>query len=133
MSVSAEGFVDIGAVDEFPIGGHRTVMVGRLEVWVLRRSDGEFHAVHNRCPHQGAPICFGSVGPKMVGGAGGPGIIQSDQAQLVITCPWHHWEFSVESGRAVWDERYRLRIFETISVGGRLQIRLRRAVDVPAR
>ncbi|HEY3130408.1 MAG TPA: sigma 54-interacting transcriptional regulator [Acidobacteriota bacterium] len=42
--------------------------------------DGEFHAISNTCPHQGGPLAEGAL--------------EGD----VVTCPWHHWKYSLKTG-----------------------------------
>lgn len=51
----------------------------------------------NYCPHAGAPICQGKIGPKLIYSAqAGP---QLDTEKPIIRCPWHGWEFNLEDGR----------------------------------
>ena len=46
------------------------------------RAGGEWHALDDACPHQGAPLSCGVV-------AGGE-----------VTCSWHGWHFDLASGRS---------------------------------
>lgn len=46
-------------------------------------SNGEYFAVENTCPHQGGPLGEGKVEDECV------------------YCPWHGWQFDLESGEHV--------------------------------
>jgi len=48
----------------------------------LFRHNGRFFALDNQCPHQGGPL--------------GEGHFDGDS----IVCPWHHWDFHLETGQS---------------------------------
>jgi nitrite reductase (NADH) small subunit len=85
-------------VEELPPGSRKIVAGGRSGIGVFNR-DGNFYALANYCPHNGAPVCLGPV----------TGTTQSDasyQADWVsegriLRCPWHGWEFDLSSGKSV--------------------------------
>jgi 3-phenylpropionate/trans-cinnamate dioxygenase ferredoxin subunit len=85
----------LGAVDEFPFNQFRTFEISGRPVGVVRTSQG-FFAVRNRCPHQAANICAGRVAGTMV--ASKPFEYDYSEETLVVTCPWHRWEFELGSG-----------------------------------
>ena len=60
-------------------GEARTFLVRRREIAVFN-VNGQFYAIDNLCPHQGGPLVAGQV------------------KGLVITCPWHFWQFNLETG-----------------------------------
>ena len=62
---------------------------------VVKTAQG-FYAVRNRCPHQGADICAGTVGGTMVASA--PQEYEYRDGTLVVACPWHRWEFELATG-----------------------------------
>ena len=43
-------------------------------------------------------------------------------AAPVIACPWHGWEFDVESGEAVWNPSQRIRTYPVDIAGGRVLV-----------
>lgn len=43
--------------------------------------DGQFFALDGICPHQGGPL--------------GKGRLQG----CILTCPWHGWQFNVQTGQ----------------------------------
>lgn len=57
----AEAFVDVGALQDLPMGGHITAVVGFMRVLVLRTEDDKLHAVADLCPHALQPLAGGEV------------------------------------------------------------------------
>jgi 3-phenylpropionate/trans-cinnamate dioxygenase ferredoxin subunit len=60
--------------------------------------DGRFHAILNRCPHRGGELCRGDVIGEVV--SNGPGDFGLDSARKLLACPWHGWEYDVETGES---------------------------------
>jgi nitrite reductase/ring-hydroxylating ferredoxin subunit len=88
---------DAGAVRMLDVGGHR---VG------LFRVDGRLHALADRCPHRGAPLCSGRVATPIEAGHDG---LALGAPHSIVRCPWHKWEFDIATGRSLVDERLRVR------------------------
>ena len=86
-----------GTVRIVEVGGHR---VG------LYRVQGMLHALADRCPHRGAPICAGKIGTPIEIDAGA---LRLGAEQSVVRCPWHKWEFEIATGRSLVDNRLRVR------------------------
>jgi nitrite reductase/ring-hydroxylating ferredoxin subunit len=123
VATREKALVDVGALADFAAGECRLVEAGGQEIGIVRWHDGRVFAIRNRCPHQGGPICAGSVGPKLVAEAGGRLAVDGDEP--VITCGWHHWEFELATGRSVWNERIpRLRTFPAAVADGRVLVEL---------
>jgi nitrite reductase/ring-hydroxylating ferredoxin subunit len=55
-----------------------------------------------------------------------PGELQYGLKDQVLTCPWHHWEFDLETGRALFDERMRVKVYPVESHNGDLCISMGR-------
>jgi nitrite reductase (NADH) small subunit len=95
--------VNVGQVDEFPVGKCRIMKIGDVEIGVVRLANGEMHAVRNRCPHKGAPICKGIVGgtwpPTPVGS------LDFERDGEVLVCPWHGYEYDLKTGMELYHER----------------------------
>ena len=68
---------------------------------------GAYFALANRCPHAGGPLCQGRIVPLVQ--SEGPGHYRLARHQEFLRCPWHGWEFDIESGRHCGDPKYRLR------------------------
>lgn len=90
----------VGKVDEIPDGRGIAVQAGRRTIAVFRIGES-FFAIHNTCPHKGASLSEGAV-------------VCEDK---VVRCPWHHWNWSLESGRLEPDPCQGLRTYE-IAVDG---------------
>jgi 3-phenylpropionate/trans-cinnamate dioxygenase ferredoxin subunit len=96
----------VGRADEIPSGSRKIVRVGGRSIGVFN-VDGEFFAIRNRCPHQGAPLCEGKLWGAL--SADTPGSFQYEVRKEILTCIWHGWEFSVRTGQS-WCDPQRLRV-----------------------
>ena len=68
---------------------------------------GEIVAALNLCPHELAPVCKGKVRGTTLPSP--PGEYRWGREGEILACPWHGWEFDLLTGRALADERVRLR------------------------
>jgi nitrite reductase (NADH) small subunit len=98
--------VPVGRVDELLPGERRLVRVEGIEVGIFNLGEERFVAYRNHCPHQGAPVCLGRVGGTTLSSA--PGDYVYGRHGRVLTCPWHGWEFDLETGRTLFGGRSRL-------------------------
>jgi len=129
MTASA---LDLGSADELLPGRFRVFKVGRREIGVLRLADGSVHAVLNRCPHRGAPICRGPVGGTLL--PSDPGELLVGLEGEVVRCPWHGYEFSVRTGDCLFTGgALRLRTFPAAIRDGRVYVSgiQARAIEAP--
>lgn len=67
---------------------------------------GDYYAVDDCCPHQGAPLCDGTVLGKSV------------------TCSWHGWRFSLEDGSRLDAGRGKISAHRVRVVGDIIQVAL---------
>jgi nitrite reductase/ring-hydroxylating ferredoxin subunit len=115
----------VGQIHEFREGEMRVCRAGSAEIGVVMWRDS-FYAVRNVCPHQGAPICLGRIGPKIVAVDSAVGSLDLDESAPVLACGWHGWEFDVRTGRPAWEEpgggrsrrSYHLRTFPVVVKDG---------------
>lgn len=115
--------VAVGAVEEFPVGAFRIVEVGGHSVGLIRLADGSVHALRNRCPHKGAPICQGIVGGTWPPSE--PGQLAFGREGEVLVCPWHGFEYDIRTGRELYrDEPTVLRKFGVTVQGGTVYVEL---------
>jgi nitrite reductase/ring-hydroxylating ferredoxin subunit len=85
----------VGSEEDFPDTQFRVFELEGRPVGVVKTPRG-FYAVRNRCPHQGADVCAGTVGGTMV--AAGPHEYRYSEDVMVVACPWHRWEFELQTG-----------------------------------
>ena len=98
---------DVGSVDEWTDGDGSAIEVDGLMLAVFRIG-GEFYAIQNRCPHKGGPLAGGEV----------------DGDARSVYCPWHTWEWSLETGAFAVDGRQRVRTFDVAAEDGRVVVDL---------
>lgn len=86
--------------------------------------DGEYRAYHDRCPHQGGPVCQGTVT-----GTYETVRDESESTQLrwgkdgrILNCPWHGWEFDLSSGECLSREKVELRSYPVDVEDGKLVV-----------
>ena len=79
MDGSAAKMLDAGTLEEIEHKGRVLVSGGPVPI-VVFHSDGNLHAVDNRCPHMGFPLHRGTV------------------EDGILTCHWHHARFDLKSG-----------------------------------
>jgi len=77
---NAKNFVDVGALEEIPPRGARTVKTTHGDIALFRTSDDEVYALRDQCPHKQGPLSQG-----IVHGAS-------------VTCPLHNWVISLATG-----------------------------------
>jgi len=73
-------WIRIASIEQCPPGNACEFVVAD-RIIALFNVDGEFHALDGVCPHQAGPLGKG----KLVG--------------CIVTCPWHGWQFDVQTGQ----------------------------------
>lgn len=76
-----------------------TTIKGR-SIGVLHTRHGLF-AIRNVCPHQGAELGRGTVANTMLPSEPQQYVAGAEDA--ILRCPWHGWEFSLDTGRSIFD------------------------------
>lgn len=111
--------IHAGHASDFNDGRRVMLRIDGRDVFVFER-DGRFHAFENVCPHMGGPVGEGILIGKV------EAVLDEDQ-QLVrerfsteeihIVCPWHGWEYDIETGECAANRRFRLRRYEAVQRG----------------
>ena len=70
---------------------------------------GRLYAVRNVCPHQGAPLCRGTVSGTMLPSA--PQEYVYGMEDRILRCPWHGWEFHLDTGESLTNAKRRVRTY----------------------
>lgn len=111
----------IGTVEEIPPGHRRIVDNGGRSIGVFN-IDGTFHAVRNRCPHQGVEICKGQLGGTFLPSR--PQEFIYGLHGCVLTCPAHRWQFDLTTGRSISEpSRIALKTYDVFVEDGKVIVR----------
>jgi nitrite reductase/ring-hydroxylating ferredoxin subunit len=87
-------FVKLASLDDLPSGSAREVEHdGRI--FALFHIDGRVWAIDGICPHQGGPLAEGVVEGS------------------IVTCPWHGWQFDIQTGQSTLGKGLRQATFPT--------------------
>jgi nitrite reductase/ring-hydroxylating ferredoxin subunit len=90
----------VARLEDLPAGTRKIVRVGGREIGVFN-SGGRLYALRNTCPHQGGPLCLGPVTGTTLPSP--PGEYVWGMEGRVLRCPWHGWEFDLETGVGLYD------------------------------
>jgi 3-phenylpropionate/trans-cinnamate dioxygenase ferredoxin subunit len=92
----------VAKIGDIPEGGQELVKVKGREI-VVFNVNGEFFALLNRCPHEGASlICGARVGLVQ---SDEPGQFSFTRKGEFVRCPWHGWEYDIKTGQSWCDPK----------------------------
>ena len=120
----AKRSVDVGASNEIAERGRIVFEVDGVELGVFRFK-GRLFAYANYCQHAGGPVCQGVLVPRVVE------VLDEDKAscgarfsedEMHVVCPWHGYEYNIETGAHPIDERIRLRSYAVSEIDGRVVV-----------
>ena len=100
----------VAGVNEVGPGVGRIIVAGGMEIGLFAVGDG-YRAYRNLCPHAGAPICRGEI-------------TRNADAQQILRCPWHAWEFDLATGESLTYVGCRLDSFPVEVIDGQLVVTL---------
>ncbi len=83
-------FQTVTTTSELPPGTGRAFVIGERLIAVFHLADGQFRAIDDACPHQGASLAEGYV------------------EDGTVACPWHGWRFRLCNG--AWADNPRLKV-----------------------
>jgi 3-phenylpropionate/trans-cinnamate dioxygenase ferredoxin subunit len=110
---------------ELPPGTSTTVKAFGTTVAVFN-VEGQVFALSNHCPHHGGPLCHGRISGAVLPSQ--PYEYRYGREGRVLICPWHGWEFDIESGRTIFDPSVRVKIYEARIEKGEIVLTRRRTV-----
>lgn len=82
--------------------------------------EGEYHALLNFCPHQGGPVCEGVVAGNFGVDEAGQLVYENDLG--TVACPWHGWQFEIDTGRHVAKSNYKIPTYDVVVEDGDIYI-----------
>ncbi|PSP79388.1 (2Fe-2S)-binding protein [Halobacteriales archaeon QS_1_68_20] len=107
--------------DELEVGDRVVVEVAGMEIAVVRTESG-LYAVGNYCPHMGGPCGQGMISGMYDRDVGEE--MQYQHHDEVVSCPWHGWEFSLETGEHLAKSGSRLPTYEVTETDGEIYVLL---------
>ncbi|TNJ63883.1 Rieske (2Fe-2S) protein [Paenibacillus hemerocallicola] len=99
----------VGRVSEWSPGSKKIIRVEGRSIGVYN-VDGQFYAIRNLCPHQGAELCAGITTSFVTSNA--PGEFCFEREGEIVRCPWHFGEFDIKTGQMVVDPRTRTKTYD---------------------
>ena len=78
-------FIKVCTKDELPHNSQKVVNLGKKKI-ALFHFNKKISAIANACLHKAGPLGLGAVSAKYDG--------------MYVTCPWHGWEYNIETGSA---------------------------------
>ena len=90
----------VAKTSEIPAGGNKVVTVEGREI-VIFHVNGEFFALLNRCPHEGAPLAKAACVALLQSDE--PGHYKRSRVGELLRCAWHGWEFDMRTGQSYFD------------------------------
>ncbi|MEN0137800.1 MAG: Rieske 2Fe-2S domain-containing protein [Rhodococcus sp. (in: high G+C Gram-positive bacteria)] len=122
----------VGAVADLPPGSSTVVYPDKVKSGIgVFNVDGEFYALKNTCPHMGGPLCKGTVR-----GTSTAEVTPNQAPEVkwvrdgeIISCPWHHWEFEIKSGRTIFASKQRVRPYPVSIEPAEVMERLKAGVE----
>jgi len=78
-------FTKVAERSSFPEGSQKIVNIGKKKI-ALFHFNGKITAIGNTCLHKAGPLGLGLVEKKYDG--------------IYVNCPWHGWEYNIETGSA---------------------------------
>lgn len=113
--------VDAAPADVVRQGTPVVVRAGDREL-VLARWNDRIYAVRNVCPHQSQSFESGLVRDDLTSDAVGD--ISALDDRPVLVCPFHRWQYDLNSGRCTTDPSYRIRTYGVTVKDGRVLVDL---------
>lgn len=83
-------------------GQRKLVQAGGRDI-VIFNLDGEFFALLNRCPHQGASLFHGDLIGLVRSNE--PGQYCYSRRGEMLKCSWHGWEYDIRTGQSWCDPK----------------------------
>ena len=107
------------AADEISDGERAIIEVKGRDIAVFNL-EGQYRAVGDHCPHMGGPCAEGLVSGTFI--ADEDGELAYDEDKKIISCPWHGWEFDIETGDHLAGTKKRLLTYDVVQHEGDLYV-----------
>src|SRR4029077_17389227 len=99
----------VARTSDIPPGGNKVVGIDGRDI-VVFHVNGEFFALLNRCPHEGAPLEKAACVARLTSPE--PGVYKRSRVGEFLRCAWHGWEFDMRTGQSWFDaKRFKVRSY----------------------
>lgn len=117
--------VRVAEAAAFEPGAKRIIDTNRGEIGVFN-VDGDYYAISNTCAHQGGPLCEGAVLEDVTAEFEGVGerVTETFTEEKVVKCPWHGWEYHLDSGDLAGDDKVSLPTYAVVEEDGEIFVEL---------
>lgn len=99
-------FVKVADTEAIPVGQGVLVENRGVNVAVFNGGNGRFYACGAICPHEDGPLAEG----WLEGGS--------------LVCPWHGFDFNLQTGRCLVDERLTIPVYPSRVAEGAVEVDL---------
>jgi len=100
--------------------GERVIIEAKGRDIAVFDLSGGYRAVGDHCPHMGGPCAEGLMSGTFT--ADDDGELMYDENKKIISCPWHGWEFDIETGVHLAGSKKRLLTYDVIEDEGDLYV-----------
>ena len=116
--------LSVGPAAEFDELDRKIILDDGRKIGVFK-VNGRFVAYENTCRHQGGPVCEGKIVGKV------EAVLEDDRnvvrekhsaTKKNLACPWHGYEYNLETGEAQGDASLKLRAFEVVERDGMVYV-----------
>jgi nitrite reductase (NADH) small subunit len=114
----------VGRGSDFDEDRRRVATVDGREVVVFRNGD-TYHALANTCLHMGGPVGEGILIGRVEAVVSNGDVVREcfSEETTHLVCPWHGWEYDIETGEAAGDRRLRLPRYDVVEREGEVYVR----------
>ena len=106
----------VARTTEIPPGGNKVVGIDGRDI-VVFHVNGEYFALLNRCPHEGAPLDKAACVARLTSPE--PGVYRRSRVGELLRCAWHGWEFDMRNGQSWFDpKRVKVRTYPVVIEDG---------------
>ena len=104
--MAAGEFTTVARMEDVPPGSVIQVRSGETEIAVAN-CDGDIYAVQGHCIHLQGPLGEGRL-----------------EANCLLTCPWHGWQYDVRTGKNDFDLAIQLETYDVQIENGEIRVRV---------
>jgi len=97
--------IPVAKTNEIPEGKSKVVTVNGKTIAIFHH-DGKFYALDHTCAHRGGPL--------------GDGFLEGN----TVVCPWHGWEFDLETGQCMNMPGAFVAVYSVVVEGEEIKIQL---------